>query len=264
MIFFNSSMPRSGSTLMQNILGNNPNIYATPTSGLVELLLTSKKEYTSSICFKAQDELEMKKGFLHYCRFGMEGYFYSLSNKPNAIDKSRRWMINYSFLNEVYPNAKVICMVRDMRDIIASMEKNFRRFPYKFDKQDNSTMRNRVEHWLNNIPVGTMYKDIRESINRGYSDKILYIKFETLCKKPDEVMKVVYDYLELPYYQHNFDDIKQVTFENDRLHGRYGDHIIQNKIRPVASKAKELLGQQLCDYIYENTKWYSEYFKYKY
>ena len=60
-IFFNSSMPRSGSTLLQNILGNNPDIYATPTSGLLEMLNASKRIYTSSNNFKAQDELEMKK-----------------------------------------------------------------------------------------------------------------------------------------------------------------------------------------------------------
>ena len=60
-IFFNSSMPRSGSTLLQNILGNNPDFYATPTSGLVEMLLCSRKQYTHSPSFKAQNEEEMKK-----------------------------------------------------------------------------------------------------------------------------------------------------------------------------------------------------------
>ena len=63
-IFFNSSMPRSGSTLLQNILGNNPQIHATPTSAVLEMLNASKKVYTNSAISKAQDEEQMKKSFL--------------------------------------------------------------------------------------------------------------------------------------------------------------------------------------------------------
>ena len=39
-IFFQSSLPRAGSTLLQNILGQNPNFYVTPTSGVLELLFS--------------------------------------------------------------------------------------------------------------------------------------------------------------------------------------------------------------------------------
>ena len=33
-IFYQSSLPRAGSTLLQNILSQNPDIYATPTASL--------------------------------------------------------------------------------------------------------------------------------------------------------------------------------------------------------------------------------------
>ena len=36
-IFFQSSLPRAGSTLLQNIIGQNPEFYVTPTSGVLEL-----------------------------------------------------------------------------------------------------------------------------------------------------------------------------------------------------------------------------------
>ena len=37
-IAFQSSLPRSGSTLLSNIVGQNPNFHVTPTSGLLDLL----------------------------------------------------------------------------------------------------------------------------------------------------------------------------------------------------------------------------------
>ena len=33
-IFFNSSLPRAGSTLLSNIVGHHPNFHVSPTSGI--------------------------------------------------------------------------------------------------------------------------------------------------------------------------------------------------------------------------------------
>ena len=63
-IFFQSSLPRSGSTLLQNILGQNTDFYVTPTSGLLELVYAARNNYSTSPEFKAQDAELMKKGFL--------------------------------------------------------------------------------------------------------------------------------------------------------------------------------------------------------
>ena len=46
-IFFQSSLPRSGSTLLQNILAQNPDFYATPTSGVLELLYAARANYSA-------------------------------------------------------------------------------------------------------------------------------------------------------------------------------------------------------------------------
>ena len=43
-LFFQSSLPRAGITLLQNILAQNPSIYATPTSGVLELIIRTKLE----------------------------------------------------------------------------------------------------------------------------------------------------------------------------------------------------------------------------
>ena len=63
-IFFNPSLPRSGSTLLQNVLMQNPEIYSTPTSGVIEFLLNARSIYTVGEAFKAQDPKEMEKAFI--------------------------------------------------------------------------------------------------------------------------------------------------------------------------------------------------------
>lgn len=88
-IFFQSSLPRSGSTLLQNLIGQNPDFYVTPTSGLLELIYAARANYTNSPEFKAQDADLMKKAFLGFCKSGMEGYFNSITDKKYVMDKSR-------------------------------------------------------------------------------------------------------------------------------------------------------------------------------
>ena len=128
-IFFQSSLPRAGSTLLQNILAQNPEFYTTPTSGLLELLYRSRNGYSDSPEFKSQDEKTMKEAFRGFCRGGLEGYFSGITDKNYIVDKNRAWGVNYDFLNNFYEDPKIVCMIRDPRDVFSSMEKNYQKNP---------------------------------------------------------------------------------------------------------------------------------------
>lgn len=202
-----------------------------------------------------------------YCRYGIEGYFRGLTDRKYAIDKSRGWAINYGFLKAFYPNPKIICMVRDLREIIASMEKNYLKYPERTEFQIEEKLNavqigQRVTHWMNTAPVNTLNR-LKEVIRRGWAENMLFIRFEDLTENPDRELQKVYKYLDIPYYEHDFSNIQQVTFEDDKFHGRYGDHKIQPQIQPVPSKSKQLLGEVICDELYEKNEWYFDYFQYK-
>lgn len=268
-IYYQSSLPRAGSTLLQNILGQNPDFYVTPTSGVLELIYAARANYTTSPEFKAQDSNDMKLGFLNFCREGMYGFYNGITDKKYVVDKSRGWGIHYDFLNQIHPNPKIICMVRDLRDVFASMEKNFRQ---NSDKQDSvldwstmqgTTVPKRIDAWASSPPIGLAIERLYELFRMGTNSKILFIKFEELCLYPEEQMKKIYQYLELPYYEHDFDNISQITKEDDEVYGIYGNHEIRTKLEPVRSKANELLGTDVSNWIYDNYKWFFDQFNYK-
>lgn len=267
-IFYQSSLPRSGSTLLQNILAQNPDIYATPTSGVLELVFAARGNYTNSSEFKAQDQNLMKAGFQGFCREGMNGFYNSITKKKYVVDKSRGWGIHYDFLNFIHPNPKIVCMVRDLRDVFASMEKNYRKNPEKqnpvldWSKMQGTTIPKRIDSWAQNPPVGLALERLNELFRLGIADKILFIKFEDLCLYPENEMRKIYDYFEIPYFEHDFDNIEQVTKEDDEVYGVFGDHVIRKKLEPVPSKAKQLLGKDVCDWIWNNYKWFFDQFRY--
>ena len=57
-------------------------------------------------------------------------------------------------------------------------------------------------------------------------------------------MREVYDFLGEEYYEHDFDNVEQVTQENDDMHGVKDLHKIRPKVEPVKSYWKEVLGER--------------------
>jgi sulfotransferase len=267
-IFYQSSLPRAGSTMLQNIMAQNPEIYATPTSGVLELVFAARSNYTNSPEFKAQDGEVMKTGFLNFCREGMFGFYNVITDKPYVVDKSRGWGIHYGFLETFYPEPKVVCMIRDPRSIYASMEKNFRKNQHldsgivDHAQMQGTTTEKRIDIWTQGQPVGLAMERLYQVIKEGINKKMLFVKFEDLCRYPEQEMKKIYTYLDVPYYQHDFDNIEQITQEDDSVYGIYGDHVIKSKLTPVKNDYKEVLGVNASNWIRQNFSWFYDEFRY--
>lgn len=268
-LFFQSSLPRSGSTLLQNILAQNPDIYATPTSGVLELIYGARENYTNSPEFIAQDKELMKSGFLAFCKSGMDAFYNNITDKKYVVDKSRGWGVHYDFLKMVInEEPKIICMIRDLRDIFASMENNFRKNPDKssgmvnWAQMSGTSVPKRVDIWAASQPVGMAIERLQEIIRYGNDSKLLFVKYEDLCLRPETEMIRIYQYLDIPFYKHDFNNIEQVTKEDDEVYGAFGDHVIRKELKLKPSAAKTLLGKQVCDWIYDNYRWFYDKFNY--
>lgn len=263
-------MPRAGSTLLQNILAQNPDFYVTPTSGLLELIFGARLNYTNTPEFKAQDAAAMKKAFLAFSRAGMEAYFKALTDKPYVIDKSRGWGVHFDLLNLIFnEEPKIICMVRDLRQILASMEKKFRQNPDKHRSIENhnnlsgtTTLKRAVMH-LQTPPIGLALDRLAEIQMRRWHKKILFIRYEDLSAHPTQTMQKVYAYLGVPEFQHNFNDVAQVTQEDDLAYGIPGLHEIRPKVEPLQNDFLRILGPDVVRFVQANFAWYFTLFGYQ-
>ena len=267
-IIFQSSLPRAGSTLLQNILAQNPLIYSTPTSNLINFILGARIGYNKDREVMLDRVDEWKTCYYEFCKSGIQGYIKSLTDKPIFLDKNRDWGNYYPLVKNIVDNPKVLFLVRDLRDIMASMEKKFRANPDIEDgTQDNAnlkgiTTQQRVETWLKSVPVGYALTKLQQSLLDKTANNFLFLRYEDLCSEPKEVIKGIYEYLELDSFTHNFDYVDQVTQENDALHGIYGDHIIRNKVKALPNDSREILGDYTYNWIYDNNKGFFDIFNY--
>jgi sulfotransferase len=268
-IFYQSSMPRAGSTLLQNILAQNPSFHVTPTSGLLELVYGARQNYTKAQEFAAQDEAQMKKAFLAFSRAGMEAYFKTLTSRPYVIDKSRGWGIHFDLLSMIFgEEPKIICMVRDLRQILSSLEKKFRQNPEKFrpiENHSNLTGTNtlkRVFYHLQTQPLGLALDRLVEVHQRGWNKKILILRFEDLTTQPAESLQKVYRYLGVPEFKHNFNHVEQATQEDDKVYGTSGLHEIRPKVEPLQNDYLDILGRDAIRHVQTQYAWYFQLFGY--
>jgi sulfotransferase len=268
-VFYNSSLPRAGSTLIQNILGQNPTIHTTPTSGLYEMLSACRTIYTDGLEFKAQDTTEMETGFKSFLKNGLYSFYENLTDRPYVVDKCRGWGSEYEFINAFDSKPKIICMIRDVRAIYSSLEKKYRQNPLtdhhiaNWGNLTGTTTDKRMQVWSANPPIGPAMDRLYQILVQGIHQHVLFIKFEELCIDPDAQMRRIYEYLELPYYKHDFDNIPQYTKEDDKWYGIFGDHMIRGKLKPVKNDFYEVLGPNACRILEDSYKWFFNDFGYQ-
>ena len=268
-IFYQSSLPRAGSTLLQNIMGQNPLFHVTPTSGMIDMMLGTRIGYNGNKEAQAGDKDKWREGFYAYCREGFKGYTAALTDKPYILDKNRAWGSYYNLLNEINPNPKIVFMVRDLRAVFSSMEKKFRQHPDIDDgmldniKLANITTHQRIETWSGGHPIGYAVNKLHQSILDKTAQNFLFIRYEDLCTNPESQLMGIYNFFGLEQFKHDFTHIPQVTVEDDTVHGIYGDHTIRNTLGMLPDDSKEILGDYTSDWIYNQYKWYFDMFGYK-
>lgn len=251
-IIFLGGLPRSGSTLLCNILAQNPNFFVTKaTSGFIELIIGIRNRWDKIIEHKAEginhDQLKnvLKAVYDNY----------HLTDSNFIIDKSRGWLAHIETLQFITgKKPKIIVPVRDITQVLASFEKLWRNnsshTQWGFPEEDyalSQTVEGRCEIWAkgNNV-VGISYNRIKDAISRGYKDDLLFVEFDDLTSNPSETLRKLYEYVDQPLFSHDFLNVEQVTREDDiGIHRIENLHTIRPKVEPVKDDSLLVLGRDL-------------------
>jgi sulfotransferase len=103
---------------------------------------------------------------------------------------------------------------------------------------------------------------LAEIFQRGWAKQFLFVRYEDLTSKPEEAMKRVYNYLEVPFYNHNFQKVLQVTHEDDEVFGIPDLHTIRSVVEPNKTDFMQVLGPDVLRHVYSKYAWYFRTFGY--
>lgn len=243
-------LPRSGSTLICNVLCQNPRFHATATSGCMDVIFGIRNNWTTLFQHQASPCPNKLQNVLKAALYA----YYNDIDKDVIFDKSRGWL-PYIELVESFTGKKmkVIVPIRPIPDILASFEMLYRetsktRQPPGESKNYTQfqTIKGRCDYWMRNDQVvGISLNRIEDAMRRGFKDRIHFVDFNKMTSDPESEFKSIYNFIGEDYFPHNFNYVEQVTSENDEINGFVDLHKIRNNIEPVKSRAIEILGPEI-------------------
>ena len=239
-IYFLAGLPRSGSTLLANVMAQHPGIHVTSTSGIVDMLVLVRNAWDRLREFQAMERSISEEVKASVLRAMLQGYFAHVE-RPICIDKNRRWTEYLEMGARLLggrDHVKVLVTVRDLRDVLASFETLYRKtaalgqVPLEADRGPRfKTALGRLEVLIEEErAVGRPYHAIRDAVTRGWSDCMHFVDYAELTANPEQTMREVYRFLGEERYEHDFTAVEQVTFEDDFAYGFKDLHVIRCKV----------------------------------
>lgn len=239
-LHFISGLPRSGSTLLAGILRQNPRLHtgmSTPVARLFTHLLIGMGAHQENAIFIEDEQREA------ILRSLFESYYHKLHREKLVFDTNRMWCSRMPALARLFPEARVIACVRDLSWILDSFERLARRNPFwvarifqsEASAMPANTVYSRIEALTSpNGTVGFAFNALQEAFYGEYASRLMIIDYNSLAREPTRTLAALYDFLELPPFDHDFDNVAyDASEEFDTWLGLPGMHKVAKKVQYV-------------------------------
>lgn len=226
--YFISGLPRSGSTLLSAILLQNPEFYADIASPVDFLIKNIIHTLTSS-----ENNLNLDEDKRKDVIYGIFDGYYNREKKSVIFDSSRSWTKQTNVLKELFPYTKILCPVRDITSILNSFEVISTKNPFhtKTLAENNDNVFSRCDSMMDKC--GGIVAGPWIALKEGYalnSEMIMFVEYENLCKFPEKTMKEIYNFLEKPYYEHDFENVEYSNETFDKTCNLKDLHTVKRKV----------------------------------
>lgn len=231
-IHFISGLPRSGSTLLAGILRQNPRFHAMMTSPVGAIYMAmqvavSRKNEGAVFIDEAQKTALLRGIF--------DNYYHAISAEKLVFDTNRIWCTKMASLADHFPNAKVICCVRNISWIMDSVERLIRRNPHElsglFGFEAGGTVYTRVNRLaMNDGLVGYALDALREAVFGEHAGRMLLVEYEALTQAPQSTMAKIYAFIDAAPFVHDFENVEYDAADFDLAIGAPGLHTVARKV----------------------------------
>jgi sulfotransferase len=230
---FISGLPRSGSTLLSAILLQNPRFHAGMTSPVGALLSGILEQCSAGSEFGAVIDIDLRRRLL---RGVFDSFYADKADKPVIFDTNRLWTSRLPAVRDLFPQAKVIACVRNVAWVMDSIERLYRANPFENtklfgDAVERNTVYSRCETLAQrNRLVGFAWAALKEAYYGDQADSLLIVDYDLLTQAPERVMRLVYDFIDEPWFEHDFNNLAYDAPEFDQALGMSGLHRVKRKV----------------------------------
>ena len=233
-IHFISGLPRSGSTLLSAILRQNPRLHAGMSSPVANLIISLLGVMGARGEWVTQFDDDQRQNVL---KSMAEGYYRNIHPNKLVLDTNRYWCARMDVLDRLFPQAKIIVCVRDLAWVMDSFERQFRKHPLLLSKMYSGETALTVYTRTASLSaptgvVGLPWDATQEAFYGDYSDRLIVVDYEALARDPERAMRFIYEGLDIPFFQHDFENVSyEDGGEFDEHNGMPGLHLVTGRVR---------------------------------
>lgn len=226
-------LPRSGSTLLCNILNQNPRFHASSTSCMASTIKTLSNLWSKSSEVKSDlinNTASTEERLLRTSRGVVESWYEDKSAEV-VFDKGRLWNHMPLVLKHVAPESHLFVCVRDLREVFASIEKQHNKNPVLDESGFTcATVFNRVDSLF--APNGLVGQAINgvEDLCRRQLPYVHFIEFRTLVRDPHSILRAIYTAIGEEEFKHDFDNVENTADDVDGLYLNKFPHKGEGKV----------------------------------
>lgn len=204
-LHFISGLPRSGSTLLSALLRQNPRFHASMSSPMGSLFTALLREMGQGNEYGLFIDDSQRADIL---KSTFAAYYRHIPKGDVVFDTNRLWTTKMPALSALFPEAKVICCVRNVAMVIDSIESLLRRNclqPSKiFNFEPGGTVYSRAEGLASNTGmVGFSLHGLREAVFGEQADRLLLVRYESLTADPLNTLRQIYSFIDEPLFPHD-------------------------------------------------------------
>lgn len=244
--YFLVGLPRSGNTLLASVLNQNSSISVTANSIVSDMLWKLELERRSNLIYKNFPDEHSFDNVMS----GMFDLYYKDWQSNVIIDRST-WGTknNIELLSKYCPNKpKFIILVRDVVEILASFIKWSIENPKNFinHETNNASIQEKCDFLMRpDLQIVQEYNAIYNILNSEHKENALLIDYDDLTLSPQEQIEKIYNFLELPIYNHSYENLSQ--FSVNGLH--YNDSVVGDNLHKVKENKIEKTNYKVSDYL---------------
>jgi sulfotransferase len=180
-----------------------------------------RSTFSHNPTYKGQNRLQLLENFRRGLKGFVDGYFY---DKEVVFDKCRGWSNNISLLDTIMGDnsTKILWCYRNPVEVVGSIEAQYQK-TILLENADESvaagafaTLDRRIGTYINGDGIVSYPVEIlKDAIEMGYSDRILFIKYIDLTTNTQMVMDAIHAFVGEENYTYDTKNVKQTTWEND-------------------------------------------------
>ena len=261
-IVYVSGLPRSGSTLLCQLLGEHPEIYSTAHSSPLCAQIERTRQGLSHDAFMlSQLDVDFDTGYSRIKR-SLKAFmdaWHDETDLPVAVDKSRQWLPEIETLMDLDPDFKMVICIRDLVDVFASVEKKHRKtilmsFPDNM-APGNIEVRCKTLFAPQGIIGGPIsaIKNLGDVTNQFIADHIYFVAYEALIEQPVKTMRGIYEWIGVDRFNIDPDNLTVNPHESDSYYHFKYPHKTYDKI---FKNTKYEVSQRMINLIIKEHMWY--------